>query len=427
MGSIGKTVSIGNKNITADSNFVSNYLKGFDEFKDEYHQVRTAVGYLSSVAGNRDYANAVNSLVTPFNNPAEIMRQKLVDFQTAQSNPVGAADGTTPKPVSSSSLGDDVKAKIRDAHQMVQAKAASIFGDNALQKSEADEYTSMLDNLGQLLSNNIPAFRTSSAPENTAWTDYRKHYGSIKRFGDMALNMNEVNANVAQIIQERVLRAQLNKIIEPKYLSTGGQALVNYQPRGTDTVPAMLTRGEFVINKQATSRNLPLLKAINNGSAKAVQPMGGVSYAKSGGVINPIYRARGGQGIMGMAQTMGKALGFDTSSISSVFDQFISSFNTETRNFGSLINDLARVFPALGGPVSAFGGHVGKLVKALNDIKSIEIKGPNIPDTININSDTIRVELISPQDSNYRLTDEDRRKITDSLETRLKTLTTLGR
>jgi hypothetical protein len=189
----------------------------------------------------------------------------------------------------------------------------------------------------------------------------------------------------------------------------------------------MLTRGEFVVNKQATSRNLPLLKAINNGSAKAVQPMGGVSYAKSGGVINPIYRARGGQGIMGMAQTMGKALGFDTSSISSVFDQFISSFNTETRNFGSLINDLARVFPALGGPVSAFGGHVGKLVKALNDIKSIEIKGPNIPDTININSDTIRVELISPQDSNYRLTDEDRRKITDSLETRLKTLTTLGR
>ena len=34
----------------------------------------------------------------------------------------------------------------------------------------------------------------------------------------------------------------------------------------TDTVPAMLTPGEFVINKQSTKNNLPLIKAINDGS-----------------------------------------------------------------------------------------------------------------------------------------------------------------
>jgi TP901 family phage tail tape measure protein len=34
----------------------------------------------------------------------------------------------------------------------------------------------------------------------------------------------------------------------------------------TDTVPAMLTPGEFVINKQATAENLPLLYAINKGN-----------------------------------------------------------------------------------------------------------------------------------------------------------------
>jgi hypothetical protein len=33
----------------------------------------------------------------------------------------------------------------------------------------------------------------------------------------------------------------------------------------TDTVPAMLTPGEFVINKEATGKNLPLLQAINGG------------------------------------------------------------------------------------------------------------------------------------------------------------------
>ena len=44
-------------------------------------------------------------------------------------------------------------------------------------------------------------------------------------------------------------------------------------PRGTDTVPAMLTPGEFVVNRQAAQANLPLLKSINSG----------VSYFKNGG------------------------------------------------------------------------------------------------------------------------------------------------
>jgi len=47
------------------------------------------------------------------------------------------------------------------------------------------------------------------------------------------------------------------------YASSG--TLVNYEPRGTDTVPAMLTPGEFVVNRSATRKNLPLLKQINNG------------------------------------------------------------------------------------------------------------------------------------------------------------------
>jgi hypothetical protein len=64
------------------------------------------------------------------------------------------------------------------------------------------------------------------------------------------------------------------------YASEG--TLVNYQPRGTDTVPAMLTPGEFVVNRAATQRNLPLLKAINSGNYEN----GGIVYLKTGGV-NP--------------------------------------------------------------------------------------------------------------------------------------------
>jgi hypothetical protein len=62
------------------------------------------------------------------------------------------------------------------------------------------------------------------------------------------------------------------------YASTG--TLVNYQPRGTDTVPAMLTPGEFVVNRQATQRHLPVLRAINDGY---YQNGGIVSYLEEGG------------------------------------------------------------------------------------------------------------------------------------------------
>ena len=62
------------------------------------------------------------------------------------------------------------------------------------------------------------------------------------------------------------------KFMAPQNKSSGGViyaskgTLVNYQPRGTDTVPAMLTPGEFVVNARSTAQHLPLLQAINGGS-----------------------------------------------------------------------------------------------------------------------------------------------------------------
>jgi TP901 family phage tail tape measure protein len=48
----------------------------------------------------------------------------------------------------------------------------------------------------------------------------------------------------------------------PKRFNTGNIVPGN---GNTDTVPAMLTPGEFVVNKKSTAANLPLLHAINNG------------------------------------------------------------------------------------------------------------------------------------------------------------------
>ena len=47
-------------------------------------------------------------------------------------------------------------------------------------------------------------------------------------------------------------------------LATGGVVPTSvFTPRGTDTVPAMLTPGEYVVNKKAAQANKPLLEAIN--------------------------------------------------------------------------------------------------------------------------------------------------------------------
>jgi TP901 family phage tail tape measure protein len=60
----------------------------------------------------------------------------------------------------------------------------------------------------------------------------------------------------------------------------------------TDTVPAMLTPGEFVVNKDATRRNLNTLKAINNGTIAGFN-LGGAAGATNMGPFIPYNPSSG--------------------------------------------------------------------------------------------------------------------------------------
>ena len=62
-------------------------------------------------------------------------------------------------------------------------------------------------------------------------------------------------------------------------LADGGSV---FTPRGTDTVPAMLTPGEFVVNRNATQQNLPLLRSINSGATSYLSGGGQVGYYGEG-------------------------------------------------------------------------------------------------------------------------------------------------
>jgi hypothetical protein len=72
------------------------------------------------------------------------------------------------------------------------------------------------------------------------------------------------------------------------YASNG--QLINFQPKGTDTVPAMLTPGEFVINKASTQKHLPVLQAINSGSYSHGDI---VKQFNKGGAVLPNYYMNG--------------------------------------------------------------------------------------------------------------------------------------
>ena len=61
-----------------------------------------------------------------------------------------------------------------------------------------------------------------------------------------------------------------------------------FVPRGTDTVPAMLTPGEFVVRRSAVKRgnNLQMLRAMNSGSSSGGYSSGGsVGYYAGGGEV----------------------------------------------------------------------------------------------------------------------------------------------
>jgi hypothetical protein len=67
----------------------------------------------------------------------------------------------------------------------------------------------------------------------------------------------------------------------------------------------MLTPGEFVVNRDAAEKHMPVLQAINKGYYN----QGGiVKYLADGGIVAPKYYGIGGMtsGIMGMASAVFK-------------------------------------------------------------------------------------------------------------------------
>lgn len=173
------------------------------------------------------------------------------------------------------------------------------------------------------------------------------------------------------------------------YASNG--TLVNFQPKGTDTVPAMLTPGEFVINRDSTQKYRPILEAINNGNYNR----GGiVNYLQNGGYL-PIYRGDGG-GANGAGQKfdftsyMGDIVSKIGSGITEAIDkaiQNVKSPNTDNAGVSSNSQDLATI--------DSFVNRLNNIANILSNIyipPQITITGKHDV-VVTINGDTVLNQL----------------------------------
>jgi TP901 family phage tail tape measure protein len=154
--------------------------------------------------------------------------------------------------------------------------------------------------------------------------------------------------------------------------------LVPYQPKGTDTVPAMLTPGEFVVNRRATQDNLPLLQNINSG----------VSYLEDGGFLGRRNRNRNQT-----SSVQETTIGFDITK----FQEGTNTFNKGITNFTSQV----KVFDAT---IGNFGSYVTRLEK---------IKLPSIPDKIEMFG-THKVDVNVTGAAAFEAIDENVRKLIDT-------------
>jgi TP901 family phage tail tape measure protein len=122
-------------------------------------------------------------------------------------------------------------------------------------------------------------------------------------------------------------------LVSPKYFVNGGMA------QGTDTVPAMLTPGEFVVNKKATDMYGPLLAAMNGSPAANLSMMGAKTFSE------PVYSmpARDYADVGGNMGVYSKSNNSpsQTSLDNSVYNNYSLSVNVEGTNASA--NDIANV------------------------------------------------------------------------------------
>jgi hypothetical protein len=161
-----------------------------------------------------------------------------------------------------------------------KAAAASEKFAQTMEKSEkaAADQRRRLEEQETALDNQIAAADEAAKADQKRINDLKAERKEIDEQGIIVKAGGQVNVDGEKV----------------KEFARGGMVYASrgmFVPRGTDTVPAMLTPGEFVVNRAAVQRgnNLQLLKSMNGNGAAPAPAAEGMS---NGGTV---YRRRGGR------------------------------------------------------------------------------------------------------------------------------------
>jgi TP901 family phage tail tape measure protein len=186
----------------------------------------------------------------------------------------------------------------------------------------------------------------TTGEEEAAKSQIRELAATLPNYAATQLQVAEDSLQTANI-QYQAAEMQLqaakqnakDRGVEVAGMARGGPVYANngiFVPRGTDTVPAMLTPGEFVVRRAAVQRgnNLQILQAMNRGQS-GVSNSGAAVGMANGGVVR--YRQQGsdnpetsGSGGVGFGLSSETVQGLTTA---------LNDFNTKLKDNIQKLND----------------------------------------------------------------------------------------
>lgn len=177
-----------------------------------------------------------------------------------------------------------------DIRQKLNAQEANVM-ENMGRESGLDKSPEFQKDVARLRDPNADA--AMRVAEQNAMATAQNQANANIQMGLLNISMANLTAAIQRLNDSIPM---LQQGVQQQGLAAGGVVYasagrsINFQSRGTDTVPAMLTPGEFVVNRQSSSKNLPILQAINSGH----YDRGGiVNYLNNGGSAGMKYFAAG--------------------------------------------------------------------------------------------------------------------------------------
>jgi hypothetical protein len=129
---------------------------------------------------------------------------------------------------------------------------------------------------------------TAISPGMMRFAAFARAMGPMGYLGDI-IEMMKVFGGTSSLLKKPQFQFAKGGIVKPSYYARGGMVKPSYYAgggmvkpshfseggfaKGTDTVPAMLTPGEFVINRDSSKNFAPLLSAINNEGKSFTMPV----------------------------------------------------------------------------------------------------------------------------------------------------------